>query len=1077
MDSLTILIVNAFVAAATQIIDDISEIPPDVTLNNIRLRLVQWRNLKEHSYIRAFDEAMHVALGRLNTELDATSVERVLLLLREDSPNVHYFRRIAIEEFVLSARPNIGRLLDIYRRDLRFNTLLRGVDLPPWLEVGSVLHLLLRDVLPDVLTEHKVLHVLLITKDDLMVLDDARQRAYLVAESTANLDRIRTLLEEMTTLPRISQSINSVDGSTATNTAQTIVLGNYYATQNLPTPSLETLYRRYRGFLVETFAMLDFRGIMQIRNVVRLRLEDVYVSLKGQVDAQQFPALLSSIVHEESEAFEAFQQDFSYGITSLHHIVRDIPFLVVLGDPGAGKSTLVRYIMLTLIECRAYERLGIEGSWLPILFPIAAFAEARSEQGNHDLAPLEYLSKYYKGLSQPDYGPLFQRALLSGHALVLLDGLDEVRVDRLDLVRCLEAFVREWDAPGNRFIATSRINGYDDAPLDEHLFLRAIVQPLDNDDIHKFTKQWSRAFECAGAQDLPTDPLIAQTELERRTQMRSSSLNEAVFANKNVTDLARNPLLLTILALIHNQGTRLPNRRVDLYRLCVEALAETWNRARSLSGREIDVYLGTEKLDERFVVNLLGPAALWIHSEQPGGLVERGDLERQLADILVKTDGLVYGKAQRLAADFIDLVRRHTGLLQERAYRRFGFLHLTFEEYLAARALLESGAVNNSYELIHEYCDDPGWREVIRLTVASASQREAQRLLLHLLAAPTTEKAPERAVILAAECLLDIGSNNATRHAWNAVAKRLVELLAIPTSRSECSRMLERLENPHLLDPTMGDAAIGGYWCQVDAGSFWFGDDLKEQLKQLVIPYAYKIGRYPVTNAEFAHFIEDNGYQDERWWTEQGLKFLKPGGHPYDDQKQQIAVPRRWYDADFNSQAQPVVGVSWFEAMAYCSWLTAQGHTRGWLPSNAKIRLPMAIEWERAARHQDKRLYPWGDAVPTVDRANYARTGIGKPTPVGCFPNGAAVCGTMDMIGNVWEWAAAEWEEVETPELRNNFITMKTSSVRGGSFNVEGDNLHCGSRDWIVPNYRNNNRGFRILWCTDLSDNGPCVQY
>ncbi len=171
--------------------------------------------------------------------------------------------------------------------------------------------------------------------------------------------------------------------------------------------------------------MLDFRGIMQVQNIVRLPLEDVYVPLRGPLEPRNVHTVLSDFAdaldivdeHVELLAIDGRTRESNrdkgrpLGHDDLHTLVRDLPFLAVLGDPGAGKSTLVRYLMLALAEGRARERLGLEDEWLPILFPVAAFAEERGKQ-RRDLAPLDYLSDYYQGLSQPDYGMLFRRALL-----------------------------------------------------------------------------------------------------------------------------------------------------------------------------------------------------------------------------------------------------------------------------------------------------------------------------------------------------------------------------------------------------------------------------------------------------------------------------------------------------------------------------------------------------------------------------------------------------------------------------------------------------------------------------------------
>jgi formylglycine-generating enzyme required for sulfatase activity len=149
----------------------------------------------------------------------------------------------------------------------------------------------------------------------------------------------------------------------------------------------------------------------------------------------------------------------------------------------------------------------------------------------------------------------------------------------------------------------------------------------------------------------------------------------------------------------------------------------------------------------------------------------------------------------------------------------------------------------------------------------------------------------------------------------------------------------------------------------------------------------YRIARYPVTVGQFRPFIEDEAYDDPQWWTAGGFgEFREPKG--WEDQ---LPYPSR-----------PVVGVSWFEAMAFCAW--------------AHVRLPTEAQWERAARGTDGRKFPWGDQPADESRLNYARgkdwqdavPNVGHPTPVGIYPLGNTPEGICDMAGNVWEWCA-DW--------------------------------------------------------------------
>ncbi len=205
-------------------------------------------------------------------------------------------------------------------------------------------------------------------------------------------------------------------------------------------------------------------------------------------------------------------------------------------------------------------------------------------------------------------------------------------------------------------------------------------------------------------------------------------------------------------------------------------------------------------------------------------------------------------------------------------------------------------------------------------------------------------------------------------------------------------------------------------WVTIEAGEFLYGDPA-----QRVSLRAFQIARYPVTVTEYRRFVENDGYQDERWWPTGGFREKTQP----DDWEEQIQHPNR-----------PVVSVSWYEASAYCAW--------------AGVRLPTEAEWERAARGVAGREYPWGQEEPDATRANYGETGPRHPTPVGLYPQGATPEGILDLAGNVLEWTA-DWHG-----------TSKAARVlRGGSWNYSQRNLRAVNRDRYHPGYGYIYIGFR----------------
>lgn len=465
--------------------------------------------------------------------------------------------------------------------------------------------------------------------------------------------------------------------------------------------TLEEMRRRYLDHVIRTYQWLDFRGLLQLRNVVRLPLEDVFVPLETNTVAYTFPSLSSAATLISL----GFAEQPSKRRVSIAEALRQHSRIVVLGDPGSGKSTLLRYLALTFAQDKQQERFNLRKEHLPILLPLSAFAEAQKAQP--DLALTTFLPRYFLDCGLPDFSAVFENALSKGFAALLLDGLDEMQTSE-DREAAAQAVAQLGEAyPRIRIIVSSRIAGYASNILPAS-FTAATVAPFDNDAIKQFARQWSLAFEAIG--------LPAQTELppdvRHHAELRAESLVTAATSHPGVQKLATNPLMLTLLALIHHQGTKLPNRRTDLYRLCIEALAETWNLARSLSGRPIDLRLGQRRLDEEFVAHLLGPVAYWMHENKPAGIISRHELEARLSEQF-KEDGASVEKAATQAHDFVDLAREQIGLLAERAPDEFSFLHLSFQEYLAARFLSER---RDAFARLKPYLHHPRWREVVLLT-------------------------------------------------------------------------------------------------------------------------------------------------------------------------------------------------------------------------------------------------------------------------------------------------------------------------------------------------------------------------
>ena len=196
--------------------------------------------------------------------------------------------------------------------------------------------------------------------------------------------------------------------------------------------------------------------------------------------------------------------------------------------------------------------------------------------------------------------------------------------------------------------------------------------------------------------------------------------------------------------------------------------------------------------------------------------------------------------------------------------------------------------------------------------------------------------------------------------------------------------------------------------------SGWFDG---EKFQHAVYLDAYWIDKYEVTNRQFAQFIEGGGYDRREFWTEAGWDWKE---------RESRTQPRYWEQPPWNEPDLPVVGVAWFEAVAYCRW--------------AGARLPSEAEWERAsgwdAERQEKLEYPWGnDWDPT--RANTSESALGHTTMPGQYcQQGASPVGACDMAGNAWEWVSSLYlpYPYRADDGREDLEVDGTRALRGGSW-------------------------------------------
>lgn len=234
----------------------------------------------------------------------------------------------------------------------------------------------------------------------------------------------------------------------------------------------------------------------------------------------------------------------------------------------------------------------------------------------------------------------------------------------------------------------------------------------------------------------------------------------------------------------------------------------------------------------------------------------------------------------------------------------------------------------------------------------------------------------------------------------------------------------------------------------------WDQGEPAERPEHSVVLESFELARTPVTNLAYLSFIAAGGYHDPRYWLEDGWNWLV---------QKSISQPAFWGDRQFGQPDQPVVGVSWYEALAYTAWLSEV--------NGRACRLPSEAEWERAARGPGGRLWPWGDSfVPT--HANVAQSQLGRPNAVGAFPAGATPEGILDLAGNVWEWTSSRWGRAwqtleytypyDASDGREDLGGRYARVLRGGSWFDPWPESRGSKRARYLPGSRASNIGFRV---------------
>ena len=771
--------------------------------------------------------------------------------------------------------------------------------------------------------------------------------------------------------------------------------------------------------------------------------------------------------------------------------------LVVLGRPGGGKSTLVNHIVTQLARRRREEEADLpfwpdDRAPLPVLITLRHFdkwlAEEQREGAVGDL--WDYLEKKLL----PAWGcahafPGLSAAIRSQPSIIFFDGLDELRQaeTRRDIIRGVVEKFAEMEEQC-QVVVTSRPYAYEDSEwqLPDDQFVVVRLASFEPEQIEAFNEAWY------------TKVIRHRRNWSKaECQREAAQLSRTILNRPHLHRLAQSPLLLTLIAQVHSYDSHstLPNNRAALYEKMVDLLLARWEKRLQeetpVNGEETELPGLDVPLED--MRNLLAKLAYDGHEKQ-GRSNDQTDSDasaeisyRELRMALAER----FDKTPKETEPIIAYMQHRAGLLRDKGNGVFDFPHRTYQEYLAARHLLNQS--NGLEQLCQKIKEQPDWwREVFLLSAGSSMKvpKNVQDLVNTLLPFNAGQAGialtPERTewILIAAQALWEtsfyahvkqekeLGGFTAVYQrvqGWLAAVMTADRLLPV-AKRAEAGQRLAQLGDNR---PGVGYVVAGNgqkipaiaWGAEITALAdtlYEIGDDKStyedEKPRQIKIKgtEAFRLAKYPITNAQFQCFLEATDRNDKEWW--QGIP----------EEERQFSEPA-WPYAN-----HPRERVSWYQATAFCKWLTDKLR-KGLLPelpvpdkelSSWEISLPHEYEWEVAARWPNKnvqeRIYPWG---PTFDAAK-ANTGegdrVGQTTAVGLYPSGKnEALELYDLSGNVWEWCRNKYNDPDG-EMIDDSSDVRV--LRGGSWHFNLSSARAAYRgNFAPPGSRRYSVGFRVV--------------
>jgi hypothetical protein len=775
-----------------------------------------------------------------------------------------------------------------------------------------------------------------------------------------------------------------------------------------PDPKLDDdkrLLDEYLKDVVVATSRIDIQGIYSMsgsgRRLIYFPIEQHYTPLR----TMRNPAGVEDIPTAVGAA------DTGAGRAPLTDLLSSHRRLLIIGDPGGGKTTFLRLIACVLAKdalgqdepCRKlYLGLSLEKPPLvPILIRLSVLA-GRLKDGCaliNGAGLWRVLLETMEELFGKQKAAMLQRLLDHGRCVLLLDGLDE-EPDlnlRKQIVDVTNAVLHHWGR--NLIVLSSRPFGYHAVSALEEM-VTAHIDAFGKEEILEFLYRWARA--------------LFPDEEERNREAYLPELESAILNIPPIRRMARNPVMLTCLCVVHWNEKKLPEGKADLLAAVLRWLLNAREDKRKARG------YGNTFAEECF--KALGLAM----TDYPKGKQVNADLAwaaEQLEVPFRDELGVERARLLRKGMDFLEAEMLDSGIVEQAVTGQLRFWHYTFQEHYAARALVELSDGDGSegwWHAVAPHLDDRQWDEVLDHFAGCLARTGRMRLNFLVERVLGTAMKGDLASVARAVGILGrtlrilevYDYQPPARLGWEEARKQVMDIF---TPEGALRVPVEQR--------IVAAEALG------QAGDPRFKPLAPEMLPISGLPDVL-LAKYPVTVCEYQRFVENKGYEDpeywEEWWsTKEDRGWSEPG--QWDEQKEHLN--------------RPVTGVSWYEAAAFCNWLAMQ--------TGLAFRLPKSEEWGNAAANPNGD-YPWGKDDPNQELCNFDFN-VGNPTPVGIYPAGAAPGGHLDMAGNVLEWTEDLFREGGSSRV-----------VRGGYWSNVARHCRSALRYGDSPDGRSIDLGFRL---------------